>query len=145
MRLIDADVMNMESGQKTCIRCGGPRPPRATKYCEACRKKIKAERDKAGRLKQYMKERAQRAQESVPAPHRPKKKKLTPAEREAAERAKTRNGFIAKDVVVCRGCKWYSMETHTCDYYLRTMQPRPWPKDCYKHEGTPYTPRRKEG
>lgn len=91
-----------------------------------------------------MKEKAKLAQESVPAPHRPKKKKLTPEEREAAERARARNGFIAKDVVVCKGCQWYCTETSTCDYYLRTMQPRPRPKDCYKHEGTPYTPRRKE-
>lgn len=124
---------------KLCVRCGDPRPPHALKQCEDCRKKIKAERDKAGRLKQYMQEKAKLAQESVPAPHRPKRKKLTPEEREAAERKRSRNGWIKADVVVCKGCTWYSTETMTCDYILHTGRPRPRPKECYRHDGTPYT------
>lgn len=135
--------------EKLCVRCGGPRPPHALKYCEDCRKKIKSERDKAVRLKQYMREKEMHAQESVPAPHRPKKKKLTPEEQEAAERSRSTNGWIKKDIVQCVGCCYWRRLGSTCmacHYPIEVGKLRPMrPKDCYKHEGTPYAPKRKEG
>lgn len=133
---------------EACIRCGGPRPTGALKYCPACRRKVKAERDKAGRWKQYIQEKAELEAEKALPPYRPRRKKLTPEEREAAARARSTNGFIDADICKCIGCYYWRRLGSTCmacHYPIDTGELRPmWPKDCYQHEGTPYRPACKE-
>lgn len=54
------------------------------------------------------------------------------------------------EVVECRGCEyWRTMGNsskcmHACHYCLETGNPRGMPAaECYKHEGTPYKPKKR--
>lgn len=150
------------SEQKFCVLCGKPRPAGAYKFCEACRKKLKAERDKRVRLKQALAEREDAKADiktcilcGAPRPKgatkyceacRAKKvkeqgnhKHKKPVEK-APERPKS-------EVVNCKGCYyWRYMHggTNACYYAIDTEKLRHMPAaDCYKHDGTPYRPKRK--
>lgn len=148
------------SEPKFCILCGKPRPAGAYKFCEACRKKMKAERDKRGRLKQALAEREEAKADiktcilcGAPRPKgatkyceecRIKKEKEWNKKKRRKPREKQQKP--KSEVVNCKGCfYWRNMYVgaNACHYPIETNQLRPMPAaDCYKHDGTPYRPKK---
>lgn len=159
----------MDKGEKLCQRCGKePVGKGRVKYCDACAEKdwlpnvkLKSppilcawcrERPRGRNKNKYCDVcapivRAYQAREQ--SRRKAEKERLKRAEARAKREAEGEKKKPAPAVVKCRGCVYYRRLSSgnscsaACHYALDTgvLRKIP-PAECYKHEGTPYTPKK---
>lgn len=122
--------------QRYCSVCGVPIAKRKYK-CPRCLHDAKMERQRQSRLQRRLQRQLERAAEKAEEIAFKARQQVTqhPAKKPAERK-----------ITACDGCKYYKslsgmMGLKCCHYAMETGRLRKIPaSECYKHEGTPYTP-----